>query len=233
MVNMTTKYDMIKQDLIQKILSGFFKPGDKIYSQSEIKEKYNVSTTTVVKALQDLVSEGYIFRYQGLGSFVSKRKRNELVKFSDLEFSPDAESVKVLSVREAGKNEVPESIEKNDYLIIERVKINGKVPYNYIKSLIPKTLVKSENQVKSKLSSVYDRVFLDSGIDLLKQLYRQTVKIIYPLPEGIGKILKLNEGPVVKQVMSNYSIEGKLLEYTTSYKRWDYYSVQFESPNMP
>lgn len=113
------------------------------------------------------------------------------------------------------------------------MKINGKVPYNYIKSLIPKTLVKSENQVKSKLSSVYDRVFLDSGIDLLKQLYRQTVKIIYPLPEEVGKILKLNEGPVVKQVMSNYSIEGKLLEYTTSYKRWDYYSVQFESPNMP
>lgn len=55
---MIAKYEIIKQDIIQMIEEKKFKPGDKIYSEGELKKLYNVSSTTVVRALQDLVLSG-------------------------------------------------------------------------------------------------------------------------------------------------------------------------------
>ena len=62
---MIAKYEIIKQDIIQMIEEKKFKPGDKIYSEGELKKLYNVSSTTVVRALQDLVLSGYLIRKQG------------------------------------------------------------------------------------------------------------------------------------------------------------------------
>ncbi|HAP5358893.1 TPA: GntR family transcriptional regulator, partial [Enterococcus faecalis] len=56
---MLPKYEIIKRDIIEKIESGEFSTGEKVYSEGDLKRKYNVSNTTVVKALNDLVNEGY------------------------------------------------------------------------------------------------------------------------------------------------------------------------------
>lgn len=62
---MLPKYEIIKRDIIEKIESGEFSTGEKVYSEGDLKRKYNVSNTTVVKALNDLVNEGYLIRRQG------------------------------------------------------------------------------------------------------------------------------------------------------------------------
>lgn len=230
---MEAKYERIKNDIIDKIQGGLYQPGEKIYSESDIKNKYNVSSITAVKALQELVSEGYIIRIQGKGSFVSKRKRNELVKFTDLEFSPDNETVKVLSAKKATLQDLPNDIEPGKYIKIERIKENGGTPYNYIQSFISSELINANNLLKEKLVSVYDRVFADSNVDLLRQNYKQIVKIVYPVKEQVEEKLGVKHAPSVKQIMRNYDKDsGKLLEYTISYKRWEYYSILFESPEL-
>lgn len=227
---MTTKYEYIKRDIINEIRNGIFEPGDKLYTENELKHRYNVSSITVVKALQELVSEGYVVRYQGKGTFVSKRKRKELTLFSDLEFSPKDESVKVLNIEVIPATQVPiDRPEAHNFLKITRVKNNGGVPYNYIVSMIPEYLIDPSNINKDKLLSVYDRVFQDSGMDLLHQHYQQRVSIAFPAPKVINSTLKLNGGPAVKQEMKNYDEGQKLVEYTVSYKRWDYYTVMLES----
>ena len=61
-----------------EINNGMFQPGDKFYSEAELKKKYNVSGITAIKALQCLTNEGYLVRYQGKGTYVSdvyKRKQ--------------------------------------------------------------------------------------------------------------------------------------------------------------
>ena len=54
------KYQQIKQNLLYEINNGKFQPGDKFYSEAELKRKYNVSGITAIKALQCLTNEGYL-----------------------------------------------------------------------------------------------------------------------------------------------------------------------------
>ncbi len=81
---MLAKYEKIKQDIIADIENGVFLPGDKIHSESNLKSLYNASNTTVVKALNDLVSAGYVIRRQGIGTFVRRNLRHRKVLLSEL-----------------------------------------------------------------------------------------------------------------------------------------------------
>lgn len=83
MIKRIHKYEQIKEDILKEISSGKFKPGDKIYSENELISMYNVSSTTVVKALNDLIVEGYVVRKQGKGSYVRKNLTFQPVKFSE------------------------------------------------------------------------------------------------------------------------------------------------------
>lgn len=230
---MAAKYERIKQDIISEIRQGLFKPGDKLYSESDLKKKYDVSSITAVKALQELVNEGYVVRYQGKGTFVSKRKRRELIQYTDLEHSPASESVTVLDVNLVATADVPANIHATEpYLEIVRLKKNGGVPYNFITSYIASHLVNAKNQTKEGLRSVYDRVAEDSGIDLLHQQFQQIVNVVYPVESDIAEYLGITDGPAIKQDVTNFGPDHQVLEYTTSYKRWDYFSVLLESPNV-
>lgn len=88
---MVAKYQMITEDIIKEIRAGIFNPGDKIYSESELCKKYSVSNTTVVKALNNLVSDGYLIRKQGYGTYVRKNLINRKVLFSE---TPSVSSLK-------------------------------------------------------------------------------------------------------------------------------------------
>ena len=77
------KYEKIKQDILRDIEAGKFKPGDRIYSEGDLKAKYGVSNTTVIKVMNDLVAQGYLIRRQGEGTFVRKNILNKRVFFSE------------------------------------------------------------------------------------------------------------------------------------------------------
>ena len=48
------KYQYIKDELKNKIISGQFESGDKFYTEAELIAMYDVSSITVVRALNDL-----------------------------------------------------------------------------------------------------------------------------------------------------------------------------------
>ncbi len=66
------KYHKLKQVLRRNILKGKYQPGDIIPSENELQKKYQVSSTTVRRALSDLVHERLLVRGQGVGTFVNK-----------------------------------------------------------------------------------------------------------------------------------------------------------------
>lgn len=80
---MIAKYEIIKQDIKKKITDGEFHPGEKIYSEGDLRKLYNVSSTTVIKALNDLVNEGYLIRKQGEGTYVRRNIKHRKVSFSE------------------------------------------------------------------------------------------------------------------------------------------------------
>lgn len=64
-------YFKIKDDLKEQIISRQLKADDRIMSEAEICEHYDVSRITAKRALDELMWEGYITRKPGKGSFVT------------------------------------------------------------------------------------------------------------------------------------------------------------------
>ncbi|WP_080875780.1 GntR family transcriptional regulator [Oceanobacillus timonensis] len=64
----------IKEELLHRIKTNQYKPGEKIPTELELCENFNVSRTTVRNALNQLTLEGYLVRQQGRGTFVADKK---------------------------------------------------------------------------------------------------------------------------------------------------------------
>lgn len=75
-----TKYNMVKEKITEWITSSKVKPGDKIYSENELVKMFGVSRHTIRQAVGDLVHEGWLYREQGAGTFVSHRQSQTSTK---------------------------------------------------------------------------------------------------------------------------------------------------------
>nr|WP_314733347.1 GntR family transcriptional regulator [Anaerobacillus sp. CMMVII] len=74
---METKYSMVKQNLKSKILDGTFTSQQRISSENELMKEFEVSRHTIRMAIGELVSEGWLYREQGAGTFVADRLNEE------------------------------------------------------------------------------------------------------------------------------------------------------------
>lgn len=78
------RHEQISNWLRNKIDSGEFKVNQKLPSENEFSEKFDVSRVTVRRALQTLENEQLIYRCQGLGSFVNDhRSHQSFVRLTD------------------------------------------------------------------------------------------------------------------------------------------------------
>lgn len=67
------KYEQVKRSLIDEIEQGLLAPGSIVPSEAELVARFKVSRPTLVRSLQDLVRDGYVYRKQGKGTFVTDR----------------------------------------------------------------------------------------------------------------------------------------------------------------
>ncbi len=67
-------YKQIKDYLLQLIADNKQTPHYKLPSENQIAMKFNTSRITAKRALTELQEEGYIYRYQGKGSYINTEK---------------------------------------------------------------------------------------------------------------------------------------------------------------
>ncbi len=67
-------YYQIQEWVKQLIEDGEWKPGDKIPSENELCDKFEVSRMTIRQAINNLVEQGYLYRKRGIGTFVQLPK---------------------------------------------------------------------------------------------------------------------------------------------------------------
>jgi GntR family transcriptional regulator len=82
-------YYQLQEIFKEKIKEGTWKEDEKVPPERELMEKYNVSRTTVRKALDELFKQGLIYRKQGVGTFVSKPKVTQNL-FGEISFVQQA-----------------------------------------------------------------------------------------------------------------------------------------------
>jgi GntR family transcriptional regulator len=77
----TPLHKQISDWLKQEISRGTLEHNEKLPSENELSDKFDVSRVTVRRALQTLENEQLIYRCQGLGSFVSDQRTHQSFSF--------------------------------------------------------------------------------------------------------------------------------------------------------
>ena len=80
-------YRKLQQKIKSQILSGVYRDGDLLPSESDLMKAHSSTRGTVRQALQELVREGYILKKKGKGSIVQKSNRRTLGVLSVKGFS--------------------------------------------------------------------------------------------------------------------------------------------------
>lgn len=67
-------YYQLEEEIRLLIQTGKLKPGELLPSEREYAERYDISRMTVRQAINNLASEGLLYRQKGRGTFISEKK---------------------------------------------------------------------------------------------------------------------------------------------------------------
>lgn len=74
------KYQILAEELRQSIIKNIYQPGDKLPSEMELQEQFQISRQTVRNALELLEKQGFVRSRQGSGTYVVDREAEEQKK---------------------------------------------------------------------------------------------------------------------------------------------------------
>lgn len=75
--------DQLYGQLLESIVSGQLKKGDKLPSENQISRTYNVSRPVIREALLRLQADGLVYSRQGAGTFVKSQPPEGLIHFAE------------------------------------------------------------------------------------------------------------------------------------------------------
>lgn len=139
-------YYQLMDILVDRIDSGELKEHDRLPSERELCEMYNVSRTTVRQAMQELEKENYIYKQHGKGTYVSPKIINQsLVKFysftEEMKKINKVPSTKVLAFEQVdcdSKLAIKMGLEEGEQLYkITRLRLADDTPMLYETSYLP------------------------------------------------------------------------------------------------
>lgn len=229
------KYAIIKEELLKEINEGKFTEGDSFYSESDLKKIYDVSSITVIRALNELMLEGYLTRIQGKGTYVSKTKKHRVVKYSEsnrVQFTD--EDVKVVSIKKISdpRINIEMGLSEKDFCYhIVRVRYADGVPFIVHNSYILKDYI-AEERVKNPdlFVSIYDQIKEDFSINLFDNAFREEIEINRNVPKQMTDLLNLEvDSYILLTRRYTFLYEDRVIEYTESFKNPDYFRISIIS----
>lgn len=169
-------YLQIKHMLIQRVLTGEWRPAQMLPSEMKLAEEYGVSQGTVRKAVEDMAADNLVMRYQGKGTFVATHRSASrpfrfirLVSDVSKEAHPATQyiSIKagVATARERKRLQLPAD---GRVVRAERIRSFGGRPCVY-----DRLVLRAEGM--RRLEQALDRLRPDSVYSALEQQYRLLV----------------------------------------------------------
>nr|WP_300005542.1 GntR family transcriptional regulator [Tissierella sp.] len=216
-------FDLIKD----QIDTGELREDDKLPSERELCEIYDISRFTVRQAIKELENKGYIYIVQGKGTFVSEEKfKQDLLKFYS--FTEEMKSIgkkpssKVLSFDII---KAPESIARKMNLSLEervyvfaRLRSADQEPMMFETTYLPYRRFKNLTREKLENYAMYDIFTKEYGISFTK-----AEEILQPvlIREAEAYILNCSVR-TASMMIERITYEGRdIIEYTKSVSRGD------------
>lgn len=230
-------YCQLKNLILEKIENGDFEADQKIPSEQDFCEQYNISRPTVRQAINELTSSGQLYKMKGKGTFVAAQKTHISVKdytgFTDsiLDSKNPSEKNIILTETVTGQelSEIAEAFNlrndgKTDFAAITYTNPLGKDMVSLSISYIPLSLFP---EVIEDIQTNKD--VLRGKYPLIPSSTKSTLDII-STDQVEAVYLKLQPGqPLIRIRNILYSKSGQPVEYIITKYRADKTRLQFEN----
>jgi GntR family transcriptional regulator len=225
-------YYQIKQTIKGWIVNKEFGPGNKIPSENELADRFNVSRLTVRQAISQLIQEGFLNSRRGEGTFVTSNEdlinsfSLETTGFMDELFSTQLSKVTTkwatLSKMVAPKP-VKEKLqlETNDEEVVQikRVRLLRGRPFTYTINYLPVEIgarVNEKDLYRRRLLEILER---DLKVEFTEAV--QTIEASFADQEVAEKLEVASGSPILFVEKIMYSKQHKPIELFQSSYRGD------------
>lgn len=103
-------YLQLRERILQRIRDKEYLPGEKLPSERDMAETYQINRMTVKTAINSLVEDGYLYKVKNKGTFVVKKDRDKKIFFGNQISRPNFGLSAIF--KEAGLNIESEVVEK-------------------------------------------------------------------------------------------------------------------------
>ncbi|MBS4195978.1 GntR family transcriptional regulator [Lederbergia citri] len=227
-------YYQLMDVIIGKIESGELKDHDRLPSERELCEMYNVSRTTVRQTMQELEKEKLIYKQHGKGTFVSPKVINQsLLKFysftEEMKKINKVPSSQVLDFEEvesdiqlAKKMEISEGTKVYK---ITRLRFADDEPMMYETSYLPQSRFPDLHGDDLERVPMYT-LFRDKYEAIITKATERFSAI--PTSKKEAELLNIREGEP-SLLINRISFEGDaIIEYTVTIARGDKFTYSVE-----
>jgi len=221
-------YFKLQSTIKEKIERGFWKPGDMIPSERQFAEENKLSIGTVKKAVSNLVHEGFLYRLQGRGTFVTgtyinKDKIRYYRYYSDFGANESNTKIKLLDIERIAPipstNRLLKLRAKDELFKISRFMNSDAGPRVFSVSYLPQKLFRDLDtplfRAKIEKIALYSILEENYGVPTI---YNQELIGAVCAEQEIADHLQVSVGtPLVSIEMLSFTYKDKPYELRTSY----------------
>lgn len=223
-------YHMLEEKLTKLITSNAIKENEKIPTEKELCEMYNVSRTTVRQAISEMERKGYIYKVHGKGTFVAPTLvKQQLLKFYS--FTEEMEklgkvpsSQVVLFEKEVADEFIASKLSTSpnqEVFKITRLRLADQKPMMVETTYLPVQRFEGLSRIMLESMPMYTVFKNHYEVDITKAI--ETFRPVI-IDEEIAELLQVESGMAGMNI-DRVTLEGnQVIEYTTSVARGD----QFE-----
>lgn len=225
-------YYQLKEILIKKIVENEWPINTKLPAERELCEIYSVSRITVRQALDAMESEGYLYRKQGRGTFVTAPKLvqrlgnfysfSEEIKKMGAEPSTKVVGFNIIECDEKIAQNL--EIKKGDLVYsIERLRLANKDPFAVETSYIPYSIVEGLTKEEVENRGLYST--LQTTFNISPNEAVETFEAVLVNNDDV-EYLKTKKHTAALRIERTTWANGSILEYCVSVVRGDRYKYR-------
>ena len=221
----------ISNELRKRLQNGEWNVGDLFPGDKELMTVYGVSSTTVRRAIDELVREGWLERKPGKGTFVIKQYVETLEKltgfFDQIRAKGYVPSSRLVRVSEVDINDF-EDLELDVFneeklFLIEKVQFMDNKPIVYVKSFWPVEIGKELARFDLVNRGTYEIVQEEFHL-LLEEAHQDIYASL--VDSQLAGHLEVDEGTAMLVMKRLAFSQGRPLELSINYYRADRYKYR-------
>jgi GntR family transcriptional regulator len=221
------RYYRIQMEIRKRIESGVWLPGEMIPTESRIAEDHHVSLGTVRRAIQDLVTDGLLYRMQGKGTLVAgtnlKRETLRYYRFKeDFTKKEVSHRIVLLSLEKiSGRADINRLLKVSrdmELYLLKRIFVRFGKPVVYSISYLPVGIVPGLEELSChRIERVPLYLALENKYGIPTKENEELIAVA-PADSEVAEVLHVAENsPLLRIDMLCFTYRKKPYEFRTSW----------------